>query len=65
VANSRSFLIEEYEANADLIAAAPEMLVALKLAKEFFDCIELDSLQRFAATDCKRLIQSAIRSAEK
>jgi hypothetical protein len=30
VANSRSFLVEEYEANANLIAAAPEMLSALK-----------------------------------
>lgn len=30
VANSRSFLIEEYEANANLIAAAPDLLAALK-----------------------------------
>ena len=30
VANSRSFLIEEYEANANLIAAAPETLEALR-----------------------------------
>lgn len=28
VANSRSFLIEEYEANANLIAAAPDLLAA-------------------------------------
>jgi hypothetical protein len=28
VANSRSFLIEEYEANANLIAAAPDLLKA-------------------------------------
>jgi hypothetical protein len=32
VANSRSFLIEEYEANANLIAAAPELLAACKAA---------------------------------
>jgi hypothetical protein len=30
VANSRSFLVEEYEANACLIAAAPDLLAHLK-----------------------------------
>lgn len=52
------------QANCRLLAAAPELLAAAKLVREFFECIELNSLQRFAATDCKRMIESAVRKAE-
>lgn len=56
---------DEVEATTTLIEAAPDLLAAAKLVQEFFECIELNSLQRFAATDCKRLIEAAVRKAEK
>ncbi len=56
--------IENYEANAHLIAAAPDMLKALKMAVEMFDEMSADDMAPLVRRSAKNLAMGAIKLAE-